>query len=147
MLNVVDQLLFPEDEARFTQIGASRVVKWGLTGAFQKGSKVLVQESLLTYLIEYKTKKEADKAKSDLERFAKESSKKLTKAEEDNDRLRAISLANEKKLSDTDEMLADTLDKLNKVADDAIIQTRGKLMYQYLQGETDSWKPDENIEV
>ncbi|KAK2659475.1 hypothetical protein Ddye_006008 [Dipteronia dyeriana] len=61
-----------EDEAHFSQIWASRVVDWGLTGVFQK---------------------------------------------------------------------------LDKAADEAVIQTIGELMYRYLQGETDSWRPDEDIKV
>ncbi|KAK2653034.1 hypothetical protein Ddye_012890 [Dipteronia dyeriana] len=95
MLKEVDQLLFPKDEACFSQIGASRVVEWGFMGAFQEGHKFLVQEGLHSHLFEHEAEKKVEKAKSDSERFAKESSKKLSRVEEEIARLEAIVEASE----------------------------------------------------
>ncbi|KAK2662613.1 hypothetical protein Ddye_001187 [Dipteronia dyeriana] len=75
MLKEVDQLFFLEDKTRFSQIEASRVVEWGLTGAFQ------------------------------------------------------------------------VFEKLDKVDDKAIIQTRDKLMNQHILGEIDSRRPKKDIKV
>ncbi|KAK2644960.1 hypothetical protein Ddye_020155 [Dipteronia dyeriana] len=77
-------------------------------------------------------KKNADKARSDSERLAKESFEKLARAEEEIARLRAALEASEKKLFVTDETLIDAFEKLDIAADEAIIQTRGELMRQYL---------------
>ncbi|KAK2642634.1 hypothetical protein Ddye_024397 [Dipteronia dyeriana] len=94
-----------------------------------------------------KLKKKVKKAKYDLERLTKESAEKLAKTEVANARLRAVMVASEKKLSDIDDMLADVLEKLDKAADEVVIQIRGELMHQYLHGETNSWRPEEDIEV
>ncbi|KAK2662438.1 hypothetical protein Ddye_001012 [Dipteronia dyeriana] len=55
--------------------------------------------------------------------------------------------ASEKKLFVTDETLADALEKLGKVVDEAVIQTRGKLIHHYLLRETDSWRLKNDIEI
>ncbi|KAK2641461.1 hypothetical protein Ddye_023224 [Dipteronia dyeriana] len=60
---------------------------------------------------------------------------------------RAALVASEKKLSDTDDMLVDALEKLDKATDEAVIQTNGKLMNQDLLGETDSWRLENVIEI
>ncbi|KAK2652694.1 hypothetical protein Ddye_012550 [Dipteronia dyeriana] len=156
MIKRVDQLLFSKDKARFSQIKAGQIVDWGLTGVLRtlqsqlflrKDVKSLSNKVSTLTSSNIKRKKEGDKAKSDLERFAKNSPEKLARAEEDNARLRATLIASEKKLSDIDEIFTDALEKLDKAINEAVIQTRGVLMYQYLQGETDSWKPEEHIEV
>ncbi|KAK2646270.1 hypothetical protein Ddye_021465 [Dipteronia dyeriana] len=94
-----------------------------------------------------KLKKEVEKTNFDLERFAKESSEKLTKAEEEIARLRVALEASEKKLSYTDDTFTDALEKLDNVDDEAVIQIRGELMHQYLLGEIDSWRTKKDIKI
>ncbi|KAK2642238.1 hypothetical protein Ddye_024001 [Dipteronia dyeriana] len=124
MLKEVDQLLFLKDETRFTKTGASRVALQSQL-FLRNYIKSLSKKVSTLSSSNTKLKKEVYKEMSDLERFAKESSDKLARAKEDNARLRATLLASEKKLSDVDEMLADMLEKLDKAADEAVIQTRG----------------------
>ncbi|KAK2657945.1 hypothetical protein Ddye_010997 [Dipteronia dyeriana] len=92
MLKEVDQLLFPEDEAHLSQIGAYRVVEWGFTGAFQalqsqlflrKDIKSLFKKVSTLTSLNTKLKKKVEKTKFGLERFSKESSEKLARAKEE----------------------------------------------------------------
>ncbi|KAK2648398.1 hypothetical protein Ddye_015887 [Dipteronia dyeriana] len=96
ILKEVDQLVFPEDDASFDHIGASRVVDWGITDAFQalqtqlflrKDVRSLSKKVSNLSSSNSKLKKEVDKMKSNSEKFeraVKESSEKLARAEEDN---------------------------------------------------------------
>ncbi|KAK1576998.1 hypothetical protein Q3G72_018240 [Acer saccharum] len=47
----------------------------------------------------------------------------------------------EEKLSQIDERLDKALERHDKVADEAVIETQGKLMYEYSFGVMDSWNP------
>ncbi|KAK2645532.1 hypothetical protein Ddye_020727 [Dipteronia dyeriana] len=101
MLKGVDQLLFQNSLHSNKGKSSSRLgTHWCIS------EKVFTLSSSNT-----KLKKEVDKARSGLERFVKDLSEKLTRVEDDNDRLRATLRASEKKLSDSDEMLVDTLEK------------------------------------
>ncbi|KAK1562937.1 hypothetical protein Q3G72_019456 [Acer saccharum] len=44
-------------------------------------------------------------------------------------------------------MLVDAIERLDKAADEVVIQTRGKLMQQYLLGETDAWHAAKDIKI
>ncbi|KAK2648576.1 hypothetical protein Ddye_016065, partial [Dipteronia dyeriana] len=116
MLKEVDQLIFPKYEAWFSQIGVSRVINWGLTGAFQN----------------------VEKMKSDSEKVIKDSSDKLAHTEGGIARLRASLDSSKKKLYRTDEM--DATEKIDKASYEAIIQIKGEIMHQYIHGDIDSWK-------
>ncbi|KAK1592396.1 hypothetical protein Q3G72_024187 [Acer saccharum] len=153
ILKEVDQLLFPKDKTRLTKIGASRVVDWGLTGAIQsqifhrKDVKNLSKKFTSLSSSNSKLKKEVRETKSGAEKALKEVSDKLAKVEEENARLRAFLKSSKENMSQTDDMLVDVIERLDKATDKAVIQTRGRLMQQYLLGETDTWDVAKDIEI
>ena len=87
-----------------------------------------------------KIKKELEEARSvevGAKKAMKGAVKKLTGLEEEKARLKASLESSEKKLFQS-EGLEDTLERLDKAADEAMIETRGKLMQEYLLGETNT---------
>ncbi|KAK2646308.1 hypothetical protein Ddye_021503 [Dipteronia dyeriana] len=115
ILKQVDQLLFPEDKACLSKMGVSRVVEWGLVGAFQARSFV-----------------------AEVRRVLKEATDKLAGLEDEVARLNASLKSSKDKLSQTDDRLVDALERLDKAGDDTVIETRGKLMQEYLLCLSDS---------
>ncbi|KAK0604145.1 hypothetical protein LWI29_012518 [Acer saccharum] len=67
--------------------------------------------------------------------------------EKENARLRAFLESSEKKLAQSDELLVDALERLNKATDEAVIETRGKIMQEYLLGQTNTWEAQKDIDV
>ncbi|KAK0573021.1 hypothetical protein LWI29_001975 [Acer saccharum] len=94
-----------------------------------------------------KLKKEVEETKTVAEKALKEVSDKLAKAEEENAQLRASLKSSEEKVSQTNEMLTYAIERLDKATDEAVIQTRGMLMQQYLLGETDTWDATKDIKI
>ncbi|KAK0571605.1 hypothetical protein LWI29_018762 [Acer saccharum] len=97
-----------------------------------------------------KIKKELEEARC-AEAGAKEAMKgavdKLAGLKRENASLQASLKSSEDKLSQTDKMLTDALERLDKAVDEAVIETRGKLMQEYLLGHTDTWDPEKEIKV
>ncbi|KAK0576279.1 hypothetical protein LWI29_014855 [Acer saccharum] len=94
-----------------------------------------------------KLKKEVEETKSEVERVLKEATTKLTGLVEENAWLKTSLKSSEDKLSETDEQLANTMERLNKAIDEVVIQTMGKLMHQYLYGVMDTWEPEKDIKI
>ncbi|KAK1586673.1 hypothetical protein Q3G72_004906 [Acer saccharum] len=137
-------------------MGSSRVVDWGLTSAFQalqsqiflrKDVKNLSKKVASLSSSNSKLKKEVKETKSGAEKALKEASDKLAKAEEENAQLRASLKSIEEKVSQIDKMLAYAIERLGKVADEVVIQTRVRLMQQYLLGETNTWDAAKDIKI
>ncbi|KAK2648787.1 hypothetical protein Ddye_016276 [Dipteronia dyeriana] len=114
---------------------------------FRKDVKSLSKKVSTLTSSNTKLKKGVEKTKSDSERLSKESTEKLARSEEEIAQLRSALVASEKKLSNTDDMLVDAFEKLGKAAYAVVIQTKGKLMNQYILREINSWRPVKDIEV
>ncbi|TXG59614.1 hypothetical protein EZV62_014187 [Acer yangbiense] len=156
VLKQADQLLFPEDEAHLSKIGASRAVDWGLVGAFQalqsqlflrKYVKNLSKKVSSLTFSNSKIKKELDEARSSEVRAKEAMKESVAGLEEEAARLKASLKSSEDKLSQIDERLAEVMERLDEVADEVVIETRGKLMHEYLYGVTESWNPDKDIKI
>ncbi|KAK1592162.1 hypothetical protein Q3G72_020456 [Acer saccharum] len=125
MVKQAEQLLFPKDEARLTKIEASQAVNWGLTSAYQSfQTQLFLRKDVrsltkkVTYLTSSnaKMKKKLEEARSTETRAneaMKEAVNKLASLEEENARLRASLKSSEDKLSQIDDNLADTLERLD----------------------------------
>ncbi|KAK1557038.1 hypothetical protein Q3G72_016580 [Acer saccharum] len=133
MLKRSDQLLFPEDESRLLKIGASRATNWGVVGAYQalqaqlflrKNVKSLSKKVSSLTSSNAKMKKDLNEAKY-VEAGAKEAMKGAVE-----------------KLSE-----ADAFERLDKAVDKAVIETRGKLMQEYLLGQNDTWDAEKKINL
>ncbi|KAK2634020.1 hypothetical protein Ddye_028812 [Dipteronia dyeriana] len=117
------------------------------SGVERKDMKSLSKNVSTLISSNLKLKKKVKKTKSDSERLTNESPEKLARAEEELARLVTALESSEKKLFDTNDMLADAFEKLDKAIDNAVIQTSGELMNRYIIGEIDSLRPEKEIEV
>ncbi|KAK0574270.1 hypothetical protein LWI29_020737 [Acer saccharum] len=56
-------------------------------------------------------------------------------------------LEDETCLTKIDELIAYAIERLDKAADEAVIQTKGELLDQYLHGGKEAWEPEKDIEI
>ncbi|KAK0577798.1 hypothetical protein LWI29_000289 [Acer saccharum] len=121
MLKRSDQLLFPEDESRLLKIGASRATNWGVVGAYQVGFEYL-------NLCEFYCFKFVLTSNEFLVGFT------------------GSALSKEKREKSFQEE-ADAFERLDKAVDKDVIETRGKLMQEYLLGQNDTWDAEKKINL
>ncbi|KAK2659109.1 hypothetical protein Ddye_005642 [Dipteronia dyeriana] len=80
-------------------------------------------------------------------RVSSKTTDKLADLEEEVARLKASLRSSENKLSQSDERLTHALERLKKATYEAMNETQGKLMHEYLLRHTNTWEAEKDIKT